>query len=142
MSFRVELTAQAKQDLNAILEWLREQGAGDAGLRWLFKLELAIASLSEHPQRCPLAPENKEFPFEVRQVLYGRKPGRYRVLFTIDGANVIVLHIRTAGAGILENSGNESRSTGGRNLCSGCCCNLPLEPWRRVLAAWAESAAG
>jgi hypothetical protein len=44
--------------------------------------------------RCPLAPENKEFPFEVRQLLYGRKPHLYRVLFTIEGDTVVVLHIR------------------------------------------------
>ena len=70
MAFRVEPTAQAKQDLYGILEWLLAQGAGEAGLRWFFRLEGAIASLSELPHRCPLAPENKEFPFEVRQLLY------------------------------------------------------------------------
>lgn len=45
MAFRVEPTAQAHQDLDGILEWLLEQGAGEAGLRWIFKLEDAIASL-------------------------------------------------------------------------------------------------
>jgi hypothetical protein len=34
------------------------------------------------------------FPFEVRQLLYGRKAHRFRVLFTIDGDIVVVLHIR------------------------------------------------
>ena len=94
MAFRVETTAQAAQDLEGILEWLREQGAGDAGLRWFLKLKEAISSLSAFPQRYPLAPENKEFPFEVRQVLHGRKPHQYRVLFTIDGDTVVILHIR------------------------------------------------
>jgi plasmid stabilization system protein ParE len=94
MTFRVEPTFQAKQDLFDILEWLLEEGAGDTGLRWFFKLEAAIASLSNMPQRCPLAPENENFPFEVRQLLYGRKPHRYRVLFTIDGDTVVILHIR------------------------------------------------
>jgi plasmid stabilization system protein ParE len=76
MAFRVEPTAQAQQDLNGILEWLLEQGAGQASLRWFFKLEEAIASLSELPHRCPLAPEDKEFTFEVRQLVHGRKPHR------------------------------------------------------------------
>jgi len=48
----------------------------------------AVASLAELPHRCPLAPENKEFPFEVRQLLYGRKPHQYRVLFTIHEDDV------------------------------------------------------
>lgn len=94
MAFRVEPTTRAKQDLDAILEWLLAHEAGESGLRWFRKLREAIASLSELPQRCPLAPENAEFPFEVRQLLYGRKPHRYRVLFTIDGDMVVVLHIR------------------------------------------------
>jgi plasmid stabilization system protein ParE len=94
MAFRVEPTAQAKQDLVGILEWLLAQGADEPALRWFFKLEEAIASLGELPYRCPLAPESKEFPFEVRQLLHGRKPHQYRVLYTIDGETVVVLHIR------------------------------------------------
>ena len=54
----------------------------------------AIASLSEMPARCGLAPENENFPFEVRQLLYGSAHHRYRILFTIDGSMVTVLHIR------------------------------------------------
>jgi plasmid stabilization system protein ParE len=94
MAFRVEPTARARQDLDDILGWLLAQGAGETGLRWFFKLEEAIASLAEFPHRCPLAPEDKEFAFEVRQLLYGRKPHQYRVLSTIDGETVVVLHIR------------------------------------------------
>ncbi len=51
MAFRVEPTAQAQRDLDRILEWLLEQGAGEAGLRWFFKLEDAIASLADFPYR-------------------------------------------------------------------------------------------
>jgi hypothetical protein len=40
----------------------------------------------------PLKPD--DFPFEVRQLLYGRKPHMYRILFTIDGETVKILHIR------------------------------------------------
>lgn len=74
MAFRVKQIPQADRDLDAILEWLLEQQAGEAGQRWFRRLKKAVASLSELPQRCPIAPESKEFPFEVRQLLYGRKP--------------------------------------------------------------------
>jgi len=94
MAFRVELTANAKHELDAILEWLLAHDAGETGLRWFWKLREAVASLSDLPQRCRFAPENAEFPFEVRQLVYGRKPHQYRVLFTIDGDMVVVLHIR------------------------------------------------
>ncbi len=94
MPFRVETSAEAERDAGAILEWLLAQGAGETGLRWFLALEKAIDTLAELPERCPLAPENARFPFEVRQLLYGRKPHVYRILFTIDGDSVYVLHIR------------------------------------------------
>lgn len=94
MAFRVRQTAQADYDLDIILEWLLARQAGEAGLRWFRKLKEAVTSLSELPERCPLAPENADFPFEVRRLLYGRKPHQYRVLFTIEADVVVILHIR------------------------------------------------
>jgi plasmid stabilization system protein ParE len=80
MAFRVEITPQAEQDADAILEWLLSQHAGDTGLRWFLRLEEAISSLAYFPERCQLAPENDSVPFEMRQLLYGHRPHVYRVL--------------------------------------------------------------
>lgn len=94
MAFRVETSAEAELDAISILEWLLAQHAGDAGLRWFMAMDDAIASLADFPERCPLAPETTRFPFEVRQLLYGKRPHAYRILFTIRGDTVYVLHIR------------------------------------------------
>ena len=96
MTFRVEISPQAERDAEAILDWLLSQHAGDTGIRWFLAMEDAIASLGELPNRCPLASENSKVPFEVRQLLYGRKPHIYRILFTIEGQTVKILHIRHA----------------------------------------------
>jgi plasmid stabilization system protein ParE len=94
MAFRVETSAQAESDANSILEWLLSEHAGETGIRWFLALDDAIASLATIPERCPLAPETGRFPFEVRQLLYGHKTHTYRILFTIDGDVVKILHIR------------------------------------------------
>ena|ERR1700724_3247302 len=94
MTFRVETTAAAEQDADAVLEWLLSQHAGSAGVRWFLALQDAIASLGKFPERCPLAPESEIFPFEVRHLLYGHPPHVYRILFTIEGNTVYILHIR------------------------------------------------
>lgn len=94
MTFHVEITAAAEQEADAILDWLTSEHAGDTGIRWFAALQEAIASLAKFPERCPLAAENAAFPFEVRHLLYGRKPHVYRILFTIEGQTVNVLHIR------------------------------------------------
>jgi plasmid stabilization system protein ParE len=93
MAFRVEYSSQAEGDLDSILEWLISQHAGEAALHWFEGLEEAIASLSEMPRRCALAPENKSFPLEVRHLLYGRKPHVYRVIFRVINDAVYILHI-------------------------------------------------
>jgi plasmid stabilization system protein ParE len=94
MTFRVETTAAAEQDADAVLDWLLSQHAGAAGIRWFLALQDAIASLAEFPKRCPLAPESAIFPFEVRHLFYGHPPHVYRILFTIEDDVVFVLHIR------------------------------------------------
>ena len=94
MAFRVEISAQAERDAEAILEWLLRQHAGQAGIDWFLALDDAFGSLAQFPERCPIAPENSRFPFEVRQLLYGTKPHIYRILFTIEVNTVHVLHIR------------------------------------------------
>jgi len=90
----LKTTSAAEEDADAILAWLMSEHAGETGLRWFVALQDAIASLAEFPQRCPLAPENAAFPFEIRHLLYGRKPHVYRILFTIEDHSVYVLHIR------------------------------------------------
>lgn len=94
MAYRVEVTARAEKDANGILEWLLSEGAGERGTRWFQSLADAIDSLSEFPLRCPLAPENGNFRFEVRNLFYGESPNVYRILFTVVNETVFVLSIR------------------------------------------------
>ena len=94
MVFRVETSAQAEREADEILQWLLSQHAGETGIRWFLALEDAIASLAQLPKRCPVAAESSHFPFEVRQLLYGHRPHVYRILFTISGDTVNILHIR------------------------------------------------
>lgn len=96
MVFRVELSERAQRDISAIYDWLCSEQAGDAGERWFGALRLAIASLSDVPSRCPVAPENRDASVTVRQLLYGRRPHTYRILSAIEGDVVQVLHIRHA----------------------------------------------
>jgi hypothetical protein len=83
-------------DKARIYDWLRSQRVGNAGERWFVGLRAAIDSLASLPARCPLAPENRDSPVEVRQLLYGHRPHVYRIPFAIDGEVVHVLHIRQA----------------------------------------------
>jgi hypothetical protein len=53
---------------------------------WFRGLELAIYSLESLPQRHPLTGEGTE----IRHLLYGSKPRRYRVLYKVAEAKLVV----------------------------------------------------
>ncbi len=94
MSFEVLVTERASQELHQAADWIAKD-APETANRWFNGFVTAISTLDENPQRCSLARENRRFPFELRQLLYGRRRG-YRALFTIRGSSVVVLSIRHA----------------------------------------------
>lgn len=60
-------------------------------------------SVAEHnPERCGLAPENEWFPGELRQLLYGKRRGVYRILFEVRDTTVYILRVRHGARKLLE----------------------------------------
>jgi len=93
MAYRVELSPEADREIEEAYCWIVERSPrGAAG--WYNGLMSALRSLRDSPQRCPIAPENDAFREEIRQLLYGRRQHRYRVLFTVHGKTVRILHVR------------------------------------------------
>jgi plasmid stabilization system protein ParE len=70
MAFRVEIAPQAIADIDSIVATLR-RAAPKAAREWLNGIEAAIATLTDMPARCPLAPENDYFRVEIRQFCTG-----------------------------------------------------------------------
>jgi len=93
MAYRVELSPEADQEIDDAYHWLAEAAPAGAH-RWYNGLMDALRSLCDNPQRCRLAPENDAFEEEIRQLLYGRRKHRYRVLFTMHEHTVRILHVR------------------------------------------------
>src|SRR4051794_12966888 len=93
MNFRLVIQPPAKLDIDAAFVYIANRSM-TAAQRWVDGLEDAIRSLAMFPRRCGIAPESREFPDEIRQLIYGRRSGRYRVLFVIRGRTVRVLHVR------------------------------------------------
>jgi plasmid stabilization system protein ParE len=93
MRYPVEITDPAWFELQEAYDWLAQR-APDAADRWKAGLLTAIQRLETSPQRCALAPEAVYFGREVRQLLYGKRNNKYRILFEIRDKSVIVLRIR------------------------------------------------
>lgn len=95
MAFRVNITSSAEEDLERLYQWVVLQ-APRRGPEWFNGLERLIYTLEQNPRRCPLAPENYQPDDGIRQLLYGKKPNIYRILFHVieKEKEVYVLHIR------------------------------------------------
>ncbi|MCI0460405.1 MAG: type II toxin-antitoxin system RelE/ParE family toxin [Gemmataceae bacterium] len=100
MAHAVHITARALREIDEALDWLAERSRA-AAARWHERLLEAIRSL-EHPERCGLAPESEWYPGELRQLLYGKKRGVYRVLFEVRGDTVYILRVRHSAQALLE----------------------------------------
>ncbi len=98
MSFAVQELPRAKEDKQAILEWLLERSRQGAAA-WLDAYDDALARLRDHADTYGQALENDDCPqVDVRQVLFKTRRGRvYRIVFFIDQQDVFVLRVRGPG---------------------------------------------
>ncbi|MEP7270954.1 MAG: type II toxin-antitoxin system RelE/ParE family toxin [Acidobacteriota bacterium] len=92
MGYQVIITSVAQKDVEASYRWGVKTWGKTQAERWTRQMRKAVKGLATFPDRCPLAPEDNEFAAEIRQLIVGR----YRVLFTVRGRKVYVLHIRGA----------------------------------------------
>ena|SRR5712691_10485159 len=97
--FFVIFEDSAQADVRESYDWgCRVWGKREAQ-HWTRQLRTAaFKQLGVVPKAFPLAPEDDEFSEEIRQMVVGR----YRVLFTIKGRKVHVLHVRGAYVGAID----------------------------------------
>ena len=94
MPYDVRFTNRALADVDTSLAWLSSRSAPAA--RWRAGLLARVAALEQSPDRCPLADEAADLGLDLRELLYGRRRGVYRILFTIDGSVVHIHCVRHA----------------------------------------------
>ena len=94
MPHTVRITRRALQEIEQALKWLAERSPR-AAARWHSRLLKAIHSLEFNPERFSLAPENDWYSGgELRQLLYGKRRGIFRILFEVRGETVYILRVR------------------------------------------------
>lgn len=113
MKYRIEISSVAEAEADSAFMRLSQVSSPLKASQWYSGLLEAIESLSQMPNRCSLARENKYFSQEIRQLFYGRGRNSYRVLFVIvngqDVSAVRVLHIRHASQQTVGEDPDESK---------------------------------
>src|SRR5215467_6789035 len=89
--YRVILHPDAEVDIRSGFEWGTRVWGRKRAQAWVQELQRILQDrLASLPLRCPLAPESNELDTPVRHLINNR----YRVLFTVVGSTVTVLHVR------------------------------------------------
>lgn len=102
MTYNVIVTPTADDEAMEAVRWHAERSV-DAAQRWHDGLTRAIDSLAKMPSRCPVSQaDSQALGCEVRQLLYGKRRGVYRILFSIARDTVWVLRIRHGAQGPLR----------------------------------------
>jgi hypothetical protein len=60
------------------------------------RFQAALTGLGKLAPHLPQAPERRKVDVDLRQLLFGRRPNVFRVLFYIDGNQVRIVRIRRA----------------------------------------------
>jgi plasmid stabilization system protein ParE len=94
MTYRVLIAPRAEGDLKRTYRYLRST-APEAARGWIKGIRRTIQSVEKYPERGRLAPESASFGEPVRELFYGRgNRGTYRILYTVMGKTVFVVHVR------------------------------------------------
>ena len=90
MAFRVDITEPALADAEEYVRFIREfRNEPEGAERWFRGLVQAIYSLEDLPERCPAIPEQEDFSFEIRHLLYYS----HRIIFCVElAANRVVVY--------------------------------------------------
>jgi plasmid stabilization system protein ParE len=102
VTYRLRVTARAVGDADAAYAWIAEHLSPAQAERWYQGLFEKMETLTRQPTRCPRAAESDRFPEELRELLYGKRNNKYRILFTIRDQDVVVLYVHHAARKELE----------------------------------------
>jgi plasmid stabilization system protein ParE len=91
--YQIRIHPAALASMQEAQDWIAGRSV-EAAERWTDGLQEAILSLQQFPTRCGLARESRSLSFELRQMIYGKRAGRYRILFAVRGNVVHVLDVR------------------------------------------------
>jgi plasmid stabilization system protein ParE len=88
--YKIILHSDAESDIESSFKWGRRAWGEENAKQWVQKLRRAIRKqLTSLPLACPVAPESEQLGVSIRHLIVGR----YRVLFTVRGRTVTILHV-------------------------------------------------
>jgi plasmid stabilization system protein ParE len=102
LKYRIRVTARAMGGADAAAQWIAQHSSPAQAERWYQGLFERIETLGSQPLRCPVIAESRGFPEEPRELLYGKRNNKYRIVSMVRGNDVIILYIHHGARGELR----------------------------------------
>ena len=91
----VVLSETAQNELESAHHWWATNRSREQADQWYNGFLTVMLRLESSPERYAVAPENDDFPLEIRQLNYGvGRTSTHRAVFTIRANRVIILRVR------------------------------------------------
>ena len=83
MAYQIKITTPAEDDIYSAFDRIKKLAplVSEKWLRGIFK---SIFTLSEMPDRCPIAPESEALGLPIRHLFYGKRTAIHRIIFDIQ----------------------------------------------------------
>lgn len=95
MNYKILITETARNDLRQIVNWWSQNRSIQQAEAWYDKIFPAIQTLTNHPERCPVANEYDLLDGALRQLHFGvSRKTTHRIVFTISNGTVVILRVR------------------------------------------------
>ncbi len=93
--YRVVITGPARRDIQDAHQWWAEHRSAEQAGKWDLGVRAAIQMLRNRPEQSSSVAESDLSAAGIRQRLYGLgRRATHRILFAIDGTDVVVLRVR------------------------------------------------
>ena len=93
MIFKILLTERFSLHLMEMGDYIAQDNLQRAA-SWVTEIEKRVMKLDQFPEAHPFARENDNHDVELRQLVFGRGRNKYRIIFTVQEKEVVVLDIR------------------------------------------------
>lgn len=98
MIYRVIIQPGAEEDIQqAIRHVLVLSRSPSAALRAARGIRTKLDAMKSHPLSCPIDPDSEIYGAEARLLVFGKRPDRFRVVFTVKSRTVRVLAVTQSG---------------------------------------------
>lgn len=88
MTYSVEMTPEAIDEIETAYQWMAQRT--EIAPAWYNEALDAMILLEKNPERWPIDDPDRN----TRKLLFGNKRHAYKIIFTIRGSTVYILHMR------------------------------------------------